>query len=63
MTVSEIQRKIEDKREEMYLVANSLGIGNPKVVMISEELDHLINQFNTNKPLHKEPINISKSRV
>lgn len=59
----DIERKIEDKRAEMYLAANNLGFDSSKVVLISQELDHLINQFNSSRFLDKGSINISKNRV
>lgn len=57
----DIQRNIEDKRAEMYLAANNLGLDSSKVVLISQELDNLINQFNSNRFLDKGSINISKN--
>ncbi|MBN8203915.1 Spo0E family sporulation regulatory protein-aspartic acid phosphatase [Cytobacillus firmus] len=63
MNDRDIQRKIEDKRAEMYLAANNLGLDSSKVVKISEELDHLINQFNSNRFLDRGSINISKNSV
>lgn len=55
----DIQRKIEDKRTEMYLAANNFGLESSKVVLISQELDNLINQFNSNRFLDKG----SKNRI
>ncbi|WP_071158566.1 MULTISPECIES: aspartyl-phosphate phosphatase Spo0E family protein [Cytobacillus] len=63
MNDRDIQRRIEDKRAEMYLAANNLGLDSLKVVKISEELDHLINQFNSNRFLDRGSINISKNSV
>lgn len=56
MTDRDIQREIEDKRAEMYLAANNFGLNSSKVVMISQELDHLINQFKSNRFLDKGSI-------
>ncbi|EWG08598.1 aspartyl-phosphate phosphatase Spo0E family protein [Cytobacillus firmus] len=63
MNDRDIQRKIEDKRAEMYLAANNLGLDSSKVVKISEDLDRLINQFYSNRFLDRGSINISKNSV
>lgn len=40
-----MERYIEDKRKEMYDVADKYGLSDPRVLMKSRELDQLLNLY------------------
>jgi len=40
-----LQEKIEDLRQEMYIVAKNTRITDPMVIEISQKLDRLLNQY------------------
>ncbi|WP_144510182.1 aspartyl-phosphate phosphatase Spo0E family protein [Bacillus sp. FJAT-22090] len=37
--------RIGIKRKDMYRMAKKLGLTHPRVVSISQELDHLLNRY------------------
>ncbi|GAB0171777.1 hypothetical protein LSPCS325_52140 [Lysinibacillus sp. CTST325] len=43
--MEKLSRKINKKREKMINIAEKLGLQSPEVLVISQELDILINEY------------------
>ncbi|KXH86852.1 hypothetical protein AU377_13975 [Sporosarcina sp. HYO08] len=43
--------QIKMKRNKMYVMADRLGFTHPQVIACSQELDHLLNQYDKIKAL------------
>ncbi|WP_062108697.1 aspartyl-phosphate phosphatase Spo0E family protein [Bacillus niameyensis] len=48
-----LQKEIEEKRKEMFVLAEKLGLQSPEVLIVSKELDKLIAQYQTNSIAEK----------
>ncbi|WP_053362218.1 aspartyl-phosphate phosphatase Spo0E family protein [Bacillus sp. FJAT-27251] len=47
MKKQELSNEIEKKREELIRVASTNGLSSSKAIRCSQELDHLLNTYNS----------------
>ncbi|GAA0494297.1 aspartyl-phosphate phosphatase Spo0E family protein [Virgibacillus sp. MSP4-1] len=56
-----LYEEILEKREKMHEVADDHGISSIKTLTVSQELDHLLNQYIKSKLREKQELKLSKS--